>query len=92
MEWRDIEAAGSALAVEFCRLRWARRPASHRARSVEQFEHAFNHKADLNLIRGIETHNGLVNALMKDQKVWRTLRREMMRVVYQDIRKGEAPS
>jgi type I restriction enzyme R subunit len=33
-----------------------------------QFEHAFNHKADLNLIRGIETHNGLVNALMKDQK------------------------
>jgi hypothetical protein len=56
----------------------------------EQFEHAFNHKADLNLIRGIETHNGLVNALMKDQKVWSALRKEMMRVVYEDIRKGEA--
>jgi type I restriction enzyme R subunit len=56
----------------------------------EQFEHAFNHKADLNLIRGIEAHNGLVNALMKDQKVWSALRKEMMRVVYEDIRKGEA--
>jgi type I restriction enzyme R subunit len=56
----------------------------------EQFEHAFNHKADLNLIRGMEAHNGLINALMKDQKVWRALRREMMRVVYEDIRKGKA--
>src|ERR1700730_4666512 len=56
----------------------------------EQFEHAFNHKADLNLIRGIEAHNGLVNALMKDQKVWSALRKEMMRVVYEDIRKGDA--
>jgi type I restriction enzyme, R subunit len=55
----------------------------------EQFEHAFNHKADLNLIRGIEAHNGLVNSLMKDQKVWRELRREMMRVVYDDIRKSK---
>jgi type I restriction enzyme R subunit len=56
--------------------------------SEEQFEHAFNHQADLNLVRGIEAHNGLVTALMKDQKVWHALRREMMRVVYEDIHKG----
>jgi type I restriction enzyme R subunit len=41
--------------------------------SEEQFEHAFNHRADLNLIRGIESHNDLVNALLKDQKVWHAL-------------------
>jgi type I restriction enzyme, R subunit len=57
-----------------------------------QFEHAFNHKADINLIRGIEAHSGLVHALMKDEKVWHALRREMMRVVYDDIRQGESPS
>ena len=57
----------------------------------EQFEHAFNSRADVNLVRGIEAHNGLVHALMRDQKVWHTLRREMMRVVYEDIRKGENP-
>jgi hypothetical protein len=33
--------------------------------------------------------NGLVNALMKDQKVWRALRHEMMRVVYKDINEGK---
>ena len=54
----------------------------------EQFVHAFNHKADLNLIRGIETHNSLVNALMKDQKAWHALRREMMRIVHDDIHKN----
>jgi hypothetical protein len=27
---------------------------------------------------------------MKDQKVWNALRKEMMRVVYKDIRKNEA--
>ncbi|MCC6856580.1 MAG: type I restriction endonuclease subunit R [Microbacteriaceae bacterium] len=57
--------------------------------SRDQFEHAFNSRADLNLIRGMDAHNGLVNALMKDQKVWHALRKEMMRVVYEDIRSGE---
>ena len=43
-------------------------------------------------IRGLESHNDLVNALLKDQKVWSSLRRKLMRVVYRDIREGaEAP-
>lgn len=60
--------------------------------SRDQFENAFNSRADLNLIRGMDAHNGLVNALMKDQKVWHALRKEMMRVVYDDIRGGAEQS